>query len=118
VRELRDHNKEAAMRTAMTIATAAVAAFGVLAVPAGFASADNKSAQQTISELQSQGYTVNIDRVGSGPLSDCVVTNVRNPQQVTQWVPAVGPVLGGNNRSVLVQQTISQSISVSLNCTG
>jgi hypothetical protein len=51
-------------------------------------------------------------------LSDCVVTNVRNPQQVTQWVPAVGPVLGGNNRSVLVQQTISQSISVSLNCTG
>jgi hypothetical protein len=104
------------MRTAMTIMAAAVATFGVLAAPAGFASADN-SAQQTISDLQSQGYTVNIDRVGSGPLSDCVVTNVRNPQQVTQWVPAVGPVLGRNNRNVLVQQTISQSISVSLNCT-
>jgi hypothetical protein len=104
------------MRTAMTIMAAAVATFGVLAAPAGFASADN-SAQQTISELQSQGYTVNIDRVGSGPLSDCVVTNVRNPQQVTQWVPAVGPVLGRNNRNVLVQQTVSQSISVSLNCT-
>jgi hypothetical protein len=104
------------MRTAMTITAAAVATFGVLAAPAGFASADN-SAQQTISELQSQGYTVNIDRVGSGPLSDCVVTNVRNPQQVTQWVPAVGPVLGRNNRNVLVQQTVSQSISVSLNCT-
>jgi hypothetical protein len=104
------------MRTAMTIAAATVATFGVLAAPAGFASAD-KSAQQTISELQSQGYTVNIDRVGSGPLSDCVVTNVRNPQQVTQWVPAVGPVLGGGNRNVLVQQTVSQSISVSLNCT-
>jgi hypothetical protein len=104
------------MRTAMTIAAASLATLGVLASPAGFASAD-KSAQQTISELQSQGYTVNIDRVGSGPLSDCVVTNVRNPQQVTQWVPAVGPVLGGGNRNVLVQQTVSQSISVSLNCT-
>jgi hypothetical protein len=104
------------MRTAMTIAVAGVAAFGVLAAPAGFASADTKSAEQTISELQAQGYTVNIDKLGSGPMSDCVVTNVRNPQQVNQWVPAVGPVLGGNGRNVLVQQTVSQSISVSLSC--
>jgi hypothetical protein len=105
------------MRTAMTITAAAIAAFGVLAAPAGLAIADQgKTAQQTISELQSQGYTVNIDKIGSAPLSDCVVTSVRNPQQVTQWVPAVGPVLGNRDRTVLVQQTISQSISVSLNC--
>jgi hypothetical protein len=104
------------MRTAMTIAAAAVATFGVLAAPAGLASAD-KTAQQTINDLQSQGYTVNIDKVGSGPMSSCQVTNVRNPQQVTQWVPAVGPVLGNRDRTVLVQQTISQSISVTLNCT-
>ncbi|MET0703833.1 MAG: hypothetical protein ABWY93_29670, partial [Mycobacterium sp.] len=99
------------MRTAMTIAAAAVATFGVLAAPAGLASAD-KTAQQTINDLQSQGYTVNIDKVGSGPMSSCEVTNVRNPQQVTQWVPAVGPVLGNRDRTVLVQETISQSISV------
>lgn len=105
------------MRTAMTFAAAAVTAFGVLTASAGLASADGKTAQQTINELQSQGYTVNIDRVGSGPLSDCIVTNVRNPQQVTQWVPAVGPVLGNRDGTVLVQQTVSQSISVSLNCT-
>jgi hypothetical protein len=104
------------MRTAMTIGAAAVATFGVLAAPAGFAFAD-KTAQQTINDLQSQGYTVNIDKVGSGPMSDCIVTNVRNPQQVTQWVPAIGPVLGNRDRTVLVQQTISQSISVTLNCT-
>jgi hypothetical protein len=104
------------MRTAMTIGAAAVATFGVLAAPAGLAFAD-KTAQQTINDLQSQGYTVNIDKVGSGPMSDCIVTNVRNPQQVTQWVPAVGPVLGNRDRTVLVQQTISQSISVTLNCT-
>ncbi|CAN5882835.1 hypothetical protein BH09ACT7_BH09ACT7_51680 [soil metagenome] len=106
------------MRTAMTFAAAAVATFGVLAAPTGLASADDKTAQQTINDLQSQGYTVNIDKIGSGPMSDCVVTNVRNPQQVTQWVPAVGPVLGGNrDRTILVQETISQSISVTLNCT-
>ncbi|MCV7224600.1 hypothetical protein [Mycolicibacterium komossense] len=104
------------MRTAMTITAAAVAAFGVLAAPAGLASADGKTAQQTISDLQSQGYTVTIDKIGSGPMSACVVTSVRNPQQVTQWVPAVGPVLGNSNRNVLVQQVQSQTISVSLNC--
>jgi hypothetical protein len=106
------------MRSAMTIAVAAATTFGVLAAPAAHAFADDKSAQQTISELQAQGYTVNIDKIGSGPMSGCKVTNVRNPQQVTQWVPAVGPVLGGNrDRTILVQETISQSISVTLNCT-
>jgi hypothetical protein len=104
------------MRTATTITAAALAVLSVLAAPAGLASAD-KSAQQTISDLQSQGYTVNIDKVGSSPLSDCVVTSVRNPQQVTQWVPAVGAGFGNRDRTVLVQVVTSQSISVSLNCT-
>jgi hypothetical protein len=105
------------MRTAVTLAAAALATCGVLAAPAGQASAE-KSAEQTISELQSQGYTVTIDRIGTGPLSNCVVTGVRNPQQVTQWVPAVGPVLGGDSGTVLIETTVSKSISVSLNCSG
>jgi hypothetical protein len=105
------------MRTAVTLAAAALATCGVLAAPAGPASAE-KSAEQTISELQSQGYTVTIDRIGTGPLSNCVVTGVRNPQQVTQWVPAVGPVLGGDSGTVLIETTVSKSISVSLNCSG
>jgi hypothetical protein len=77
------------MRTNWTLAAVAAAVFGVIAAPAGVASAE-ESAQETISRLQDQGYTVSIDRVGTGPMSDCVVTNVRNPQQVTQWVPYVG----------------------------
>jgi len=64
--------------------------------------------------LQGEGYTVNIDRVGTAPLDQCVVTNVRNPQQVTQWVPYNGP--GRNGDRVLVQVVTSQSISVTLNC--
>jgi hypothetical protein len=101
------------MRPKWTLAAVAVGVCGVIAAPAGLASAE-ESAQQVISRLQSEGYTVNIDRVGSGPIDQCVVTNVRNPQQVTQWVPYHGP--GSHGDRVLVQVVVSQSISVSLSC--
>jgi hypothetical protein len=106
------------MRKKMTLATAAVVGVcAALAVPAGIASADERSAQEVISDLQSRGYTVNIDRSGSAPMSECVVTNVRNPKSVQQWVPYIGP---GNNGfdgdRALVLQTVSQSISVTLDC--
>jgi hypothetical protein len=86
---------------------------GAIAAPAGVASAE-ESPQQVISRLESEGYTVNIDRVGTAPLNECVVTNVRNPQQVKQWLPYTGP--GGNRDRVLVQVVVSQTISVSLDC--
>jgi len=103
------------MRTRLMIVAVTAGVCGVIAAPAGLASAE-ESAQETISRLQSEGYTVNIDRVGTGPLSQCVVTNVRNPQQVKQWVPYTGPGKDGNR--VLVQVVTSQTISVSLNCSG
>ncbi|MGH3677524.1 MAG: hypothetical protein ACRDU5_17660 [Mycobacterium sp.] len=104
------------MRTRWTLATAAVGVCAAIAAPAGLASGDEngQNAQDTIRRLQDQGYTVNIDRSGTGPMSECVVTNVRNPQQVTQWVPYVGP--GSNGDSALVLQVVSQSISVTLDC--
>ncbi len=97
------------MRWALATIAAATAAAAVT-VPAAWA---EETAQETISRLQSEGYTVNIDRTGTLPLSQCVVTNVRNPNTVKQWVPYVGP---GTDQRVLVQQTISQSISVTLDC--
>jgi hypothetical protein len=103
----------AAVRTKWMLAALAAGVCGAIAAPAGLASAE-ESPQELISRLQSEGYTVNIDRVGTGPLSECVVTNVRNPQQVTQWVPYTGPGRDGNR--VLVQVVTSQSISVTLNC--
>jgi len=36
-------------------------------------------AEQTISRLESEGYDVIVDRVGSGDLSQCEVTGVRHP---------------------------------------
>jgi|SRR5690242_14726587 hypothetical protein len=101
------------MRVKWAMGAVAVAVIGLVGAPAGLASAD-ETAQQVISRLQSQGYTVNIDRVGTAPLDQCVVTSVRNPQQVTQWVPYNGP--GRNGDRVLVQVVTSQSVSVSLNC--
>lgn len=102
------------MRNKWTLAAAAVGACAALAAPAGIASAD-EDAQATIQRLRDEGYTVNIDRSGSAPLSECVVTNVRNPKQVTQWVPYVGPGNNGDDRA-LVLQVVSQSISVTLDC--
>jgi hypothetical protein len=101
------------MRTKWMLAAIAAGVCGAVAAPAGLASAE-ETAQQVISRLQSEGYTVNIDRVGTAPLSDCVVTGVRNPQQVKQWVPYTGP--GKDGERVLIQVVTSQSISVSLNC--
>jgi hypothetical protein len=95
---------------------AALAALAVLAVPAGVAQAE-KSAQETIDELQQQGYTVQIDKIGTAPLSKCVVTSVRNPQTLTQWVPYVGPGLGERG-TFLIPVVTSQTISVSLDCSG
>ncbi|OBK79501.1 hypothetical protein [Mycobacterium sp. 1274761.0] len=99
-----------------TLAAAAVGVCAAAAAPVGVASAD-EDAQATINRLRDEGYTVNIDRIGTAPMSECVVTNVRNPKQVTQWVPYVGPGNAGHDRP-LVLQVVSQSISVTLDCNG
>ena len=101
------------MRTKWMLAAVVAGVCGAIAAPAGLASAE-ESPGELISRLQSEGYTVNIDRVGTAPLNECVVTNVRNPQRVLQWVPYNGP--GRDGDRVLVQVVTSQSISVTLNC--
>ena len=83
------------------------------AAPGGFAAAE--TAQETISELQSKGYTVNIDKMGTAPIDQCTVTSVRNPQSISQLVPYVGPGRSGRP-PILVPQVTSQTISVSLVC--
>jgi hypothetical protein len=101
------------MRTKWMLAAVVAGVGGVIAAPAGLASAE-ETPQQVISRLQSEGYTVNIDRIGTAPLSECVVTGIRNPQQVKQWVPYTGP--GRDGDRVLIQVVTSQTISVSLDC--
>jgi hypothetical protein len=102
------------MRTNLALTAAAVVGVcAAIAAPAGFAAAE--TAQETINRLQSQGYTVTIDKVGTGSLDQCTVTSVRNPQTVTQLVPYIGPGRG-NNRTALIPAVVSQTVSVSLNC--
>ena len=103
------------MRRNWTLAAAAIGGALTMLAPAGLAAAE--TAQETINRLQSEGYTVTIDKIGTAPMDQCNVTSVRNPQQTSQLVPWVGPGLGRNNNSILLPQT-SRTISVSLDCTG
>lgn len=100
-----------------TLVTPAAAVCIALAVPPAVAHAE-QTAQETIAQLQSEGYSVNIDRVGSAPIEDCVVTSVRNPQVLTRNVRDYygSRDEDGNRRSRIVQVIVSQSISVSLAC--
>jgi hypothetical protein len=105
------------MGTALGIG-AVLAGCAVMVAPAGVASAD-QTAIETIGLLEAQGYTVNIDRVGSAPLSECIVTSVRNPQTVTRLIRVDnGRGHRGDHDFDLVPVVVSRSISVSLNCTG
>ena len=75
------------MRAALlTLVAIAGAAIGLIAVPAGSASAESDSAIVTIGQLEAEGFDVNVDRIGSAPLSECTVTSVRNPQEQTRLV--------------------------------
>jgi hypothetical protein len=98
------------MRAIWALAAVAAGVGGAIAAPAGLASAETP--QETINRLQNEGYTVNIDRVGTAPIDECVVTNVRNPKTITQLIP-----LDDDDRTILVPIIISQSVSVSLDCT-
>ncbi len=120
------------MHTLTTVAGLALTAAAVFAAPAGVAAAESPA--ETIGQLEAQGYSVNIDRVGSAPLQDCVVVGVRNPQTVTRLVRVErnggrhhdddddGGGGGGDRRGHgdrdydLVEVVVSKSISVSLNC--
>ncbi|OBI76230.1 hypothetical protein [Mycobacterium sp. E740] len=94
------------------VLAAAAGACGLLAAPAVLASAQQETAAEVIEKLQNQGYTVRIDKIGTGPMDKCVVTSVRNPQQFTQ----LKPLLGGHQDGVLFPEVISQPVSVSLDC--
>jgi hypothetical protein len=99
-----------------TFVTCAAVAVTSLVAPA-VASAD-QTAQETINQLQSEGFTVNVDRVGSGRIENCVVTGVRNPQSQTRNVRDYygGRDANGDRKYRIVEVVVSRSISVSLDC--
>jgi hypothetical protein len=98
--------------TLLTLVAIAAAAVGILFIPPGMASAGSSSAVATIGLLEAQGYEVNVDRVGSAPLSDCSVTSVRNPQEQTRLVR----VNRRNGHDDFIEVVVNRSITVSLDC--
>jgi hypothetical protein len=98
------------MRATLLIQVGIVAAaYGAIAAPAAIASAA-ESADVTIETLQAQGFNVKVNRFGSAPLNQCVVTDVRKPRERTQLVP----VLGRDNGVVPV--VVDRDITVTVNC--
>ncbi|MEU0497700.1 hypothetical protein [Mycobacterium sp. NPDC006124] len=102
------------MRTASIITAAAsiaaAAAIGTLALPAAPANAAD-SAIVTIGQLKAQGFDVRVDRIGSAPLSQCVVTDVRNPQERTEFVD-----VDRIGRDRVIPIVVARTITVSLDC--
>ena len=97
------------MRTKWILAAMTAGACATFAASAGLASADDtESAEEVISKLQSEGYNVTIDKIGTAPMSECVVTSVRNPQQFTQLVPLLG---GGTTAAACCSRRSSVSRS-------
>jgi hypothetical protein len=85
---------------------------GVLVAPGAVAHAE--SAVVVIGQLEAQGFSVNVDRIGSAPLERCVVTSVRNPQEQTRLVQ----LDDRHDRNVFVPVVVRRTITVSLDCTG
>ena len=68
-----------------TVAASALAAGLIgLAAPAQAAPTGPSNAQETISDLQAQGYTVIVNRLGNAPLEQASVVAVRPGQTYSQ----------------------------------
>ncbi|QZH67677.1 hypothetical protein [Mycolicibacterium farcinogenes] len=102
------------MYTSIIMMVASGAALGTILAPAGSASAD--SAVETIGLLEAEGYYVNIDRVGSAPLDQCIVTSVRNPQSQTKLIRVERFGKNGAKEFDLVPVVVRRTITVSLDC--
>jgi hypothetical protein len=84
---------------ALTITTAAQAA----AAPAG-----PDSVQDTVTRLESNGYKVILNRVGSAPLEQCTVSGVRPGRDVTE--------LRQNRRDQTVERILYKTVYVDAAC--
>jgi hypothetical protein len=89
-----------------------VGAAGLLVCPVASASPSSTSAIVTIGQLEAQGFDVRVDRVGSAPLSECEVTDIRSPRDQTKLVR----VDGGQGRDRVIEVVVKRTITVSLDC--
>ena len=95
----------------LTFATLAGGAFIALAVglPASAQAAPSGigSAQDTVNELEDNGFNVVVKKIGAGPLDHCTVDSVRPVG------PAIRPVQNGTE---LVNQIVYQTVYLTAKC--
>jgi hypothetical protein len=97
-----------------TVIGLAAAVATVALAPAGLAAAQptaGSNADQTIKQLEAEGYDVIVDRVGNADIGQCEVTDVRHPQTLTQTI-----VTGHDHNRDVVTVVVSKSIHVTLDC--
>lgn len=70
-----------------------------------------ESAVLTIGQLEAQGFDVKIDRIGSAPLNQCEVVDVRNPRERTELVR-----VGGRGDRDFIPVVVKRTVTVSLDC--
>jgi len=76
-----------------------------LAAPASAAPAGPGSAQQSINELQAQGYTVIVNRLGTAPLDQASVVAVRPGQTYSRTDTGV-PGAGNDIHTTVTDKTV------------
>lgn len=104
------------MRAAMA---GGIVVAGLMLAPGGVATAEPVqpgNAYATIGQLEAAGYDVNIDRVGSASLDQCIVTSVRNPQDITRTIRVDNGRKGDKRDFDYVTIVVRRTITVSLNC--
>jgi hypothetical protein len=94
--------------TRITIAGGAFVALAV-AIPAAAQAAPSGigSAQDTVNELESNGFKVVLNKKGAGPLDHCTVDSVRPGETVTR------PVQSGD---ALTNETVYQTVYLTAQC--
>jgi len=82
------------------------AAAGMLLAPVAPAVA--ASADLEIAQLEAQGFDVKINRIGSAPLDECEVTDIRNPREQRRLES-----FGDDVIEVVFKRTITVSVDCS-----
>jgi hypothetical protein len=90
---------------AAAMVSGAAAAIVGLAAPATAAPSGPGSAQQTISQLQAQGYKVIVNRVGNSPLDQATVVAVRPGQTFSRTDTGV-PGAGNDIYTTVTDKTV------------
>ncbi|MHC9293463.1 hypothetical protein ACRCUN_13405 [Mycobacterium sp. LTG2003] len=86
--------------------TAAVVSIGIgLTGVAGAAPTAPTSPAQAVNDLRAQGYNVIVNKVGAGPLEQCVVDAIRPGQTFTRMDSGV-PGAGNDIRTTVTAHTV------------